>query len=254
MKILDESTLSTLKTEIENNIELYQQAQPFMVERLEIDHYENLSTKLNLSANTPAIHDIANTKILHQHFKDIPIELASEESFWAYLAHVEFWEYMQVRWPLKSENDSTTISSRYFLGENHPLFRQGISRLWWYGHLTYEPTLEDPYHYTNIALKDQDRARMLIETGNVSRNRKALLATLNILHKLDSWEDEGIIKRIPDQRNNLIRPLMRFINAIGGVMIWDLLTIEEAEEKIMSYVNQLIEDDIIVFKNSQVLA
>ncbi|QUW20484.1 hypothetical protein JSQ81_11490 [Sporosarcina sp. Marseille-Q4063] len=253
MKLLEEATLQQLKAELENNITLYQHEQPFMVKRLSIIEYENLSSKLNLTPDSPSKYDAENIQIFHEKFRDIPIELASEESFWSYFSHVEFWEYMQIRWPLKNDTDTSSIRNRYFFGKDRPLFRHGIARLWWYGHLTYNPVLDDPYHYTKVAFKDQDRARLLIETVNISRNRVALFATLDVLLTLDNWTVEGKIEIIMGERENVIRPLMQFINSVGGVMIWDLLSPEEAEEKIMSFIHQLIQDNIIVFKKSQVL-
>lgn len=253
MKLVDDNTLQSLKVNLDSNINKYRLADPFLIQELDSNDYKSSSEKLNLRTDSPSNYDAENCQKFHSLFKDIPIELASEESFWSYLAHVEFWEYMQIRWPLRNEKDRSTIQNRYFFGKERPLFRHGIARLWWYGHLTFDSTLEDPYHYTKVVFKDQDRARMLIETVNISRNRVALFATLNILHKLDSWKTRGIIEPIKGERDNLVRPLMQFINAVGGVMIWDLLTQEEAEEKIMSFVKQLISDSIIIFKESQVL-
>lgn len=253
MKLLDESTLQQLKVELESNTTLYKKEQPFMINRLGLTDYEDSSSKLNLTPDSPSNYDAQNIRIFHEKFKNIPIELASEESFWAYLSHVDFWEYMQVRWPLKSDTDTSSIRNRYFFGKNRPLFRQGVARLWWYGHLTYDSTLDDPYHYTNVAFKDQDRARLLIETVNISRNRVALFATLDVLHTLDNWTSEEKIETIKGERENLIRPLMQFINSVGGVMIWDMLTLDEAKVKIMSFVKQLIQDDVITFKKTQVL-
>lgn len=253
MRLLEEATLQQLKAELEYNIPLYQQEQPFMIKRLGIINHENISCKLNLTPDSPSTFDAYNVQIVHTRFKDIPLELAAEESFWAYLSHVEFWDYMQVRWPLNNDTDTSSIRNRYFFGKERPLFRHGVARLWWYGYLTYEPTMDDPYHYTKVAFKDQDRARMLIETVNISRNRVALFATLDVLHMLDNWTFEEKIEIIKGERENVIRPLMQFVNSVGGVMIWDLLTPEEAKAKIMSFINQLIQDSIIKLKKSHVL-
>ena len=253
MKLLEEATLQQLKAELENNITLYQQEQPFMFKHLGIINPEKVSVKLNLTPDSPSKYDAQNVQTFYEKFKDIPLELASEESFWVYFSHVEFWSYMQVRWPLKNDTDTSSIRNRYFFGKDRPLFRQGLARLWWYGYLTYDSILDDPYHYTKVAFKDQDRARMLIETVNISRNRVALFATLDVLHTLDNWTIEGKIETIEGERENVIRPLMQFINSVGGVMIWDSLTPEEAKAMVMTFINQLIQDSIIKSKKSYML-
>ena len=111
--------------------------------------------------------------------------------------------------------------------------------------MTYDKTLDDPYYYTKIAFKDQDRARLLIETVNISRNRIALFAMLDVLHELDTEISNGTLLPIKDQRNTLLRPLIRFINEVGGVMIWDLLSSEDAKNKIRSFIEQLKEEDVV---------
>jgi len=252
MNVIEQNTLSQLKNQITNNLPLYMKKSPFLLEELQIKNISSTPVALNISTGLPS-DDAENVQLFFDKYKDIPIELANEESYWVHLAHIEFWEYMQLRWALKSPEDEATVRNRYFFGKERPLFRHGIARLWWYGYMTHDKTLDDPYHYTKIAFKDQDRARLLIETVNISRNRVALFATLDILHELDMEITQGKCSPVKDQRNNLLRPLIRFINEVGGVMIWDLLSEEEAKDKISGFINQLKEDKIIeVNKNSSV--
>ncbi|WP_369010273.1 DUF6339 family protein [Oceanobacillus alkalisoli] len=89
---------------------------------------------------------------------------------------------------------------------------------------------------------------MLLETVNLSRNRVALFATLEVLKLIDDWKANDEIYQIRDERNVVLRPLMRYVNTIGGVMIWDLLSTEEAREKIMLFIDQLRDEEIIRFK------
>ena len=72
MKLLEETTLQQLKAELENNIILYQHEQPFMVKRLSIIEYENLSSKLNLTLDSPSKYDAENIQTFHEKYKEIP--------------------------------------------------------------------------------------------------------------------------------------------------------------------------------------
>lgn len=244
MNVIEQNTLSQLKNQITNNLPLYMKKSPFLLEELQIKNTLPMPVALNLSTGLPS-DDAENVQLFFDKYKDIPIELASEESYWVHLAHIEFWEYMQLRWTLKSPEDEATVRNRYFFGKERPLFRHGIARLWWYGYMTYDKTLDDPYYYTKIAFKDQDRARLLIETVNISRNRIALFAMLDVLQELDTEISNGTLLPIKDQRNTLLRPLIRFINEVGGVMIWDLLSAEDAKNKIRSFIEQLKEENVV---------
>jgi len=244
MNIIEPQTLEQLKKEIIEKLPFYQNATPFLPKVLNLDAFDTMPLRLNLTTGSPS-DDAENVQLFYDKYKNISIELASEEAYWAHLSHIEFWEYMQTRWSLKTPDDEATVRNRYFFGKERPLFRHGIARLWWYGYLTYDPKLDDPYHYTKVAFKDQDRARLLIETVNISRNRVALFATLDVLHELDTEIAEGKLLPVKDQRNTLLRPLIRFINEVGGVMIWDLLSTEDAKNKIRSFINQLKEEKVI---------
>lgn len=248
MRYLDEGTLQTVKSHGLDNMHLYSENNEIWVkEYLEDDlNFNNYSLKMQVGPKSPSSYDCINAQILYEIYKDIPVELASEESFWAYLTHTEFWDYMLIRWPVNGKE--STLNRRYFFGKEKPYYRNGLSRLWWYAHTTYNHELDDPYYYTKIALKEQERAAILLETVNLSRNRVALFATLDILKMIDDWKDNDVIYPIKDERNVLLRPMMQYINAVGGVLIWDLLSPEEAKEKLMVFIEQLKESDTIKFK------
>lgn len=251
MKYFDESTLQQIKIYGRENIELYQDGTiPWVIDYLDLEKSsQHDSCHLMTGPDSPTKYDINNAQLLYEEYKDIPIELASEESFWSYLTHTKYWRYMIKRWPVT--NNENRITNQYFFGKNKPFYRNGLSRLWWYAHITYNPEMIDPYYYTKIALKDQERAALLLETVNLSRNRVALFATLDILSKIDEWKENNKISHIKNERNVLLRPLMQYVNSIGGVMIWDILSQEEAKEKMMIFIDQLIEGDIIVEKEKQ---
>lgn len=104
--------------------------------------------------------------------------------------------------------------------------------------LTYDQyNATDPYFYTRIMMKNQDLAGLILETTAVSRNFKALKATLEIIQRIDTLEENGEIEKIKGKRE-FTRDLMKQVNFIGAITIWDSLTHEEAVEKLWKYVNK----------------
>lgn len=187
--------------------------------------------------------DLKNAIRLYNHYKNIPITLASDEKFWAYLTHTSYWEYMINRWPLQSAQGDEVefIKTRYFFNTKAKTFyRNGLSRLWWISHITYDSSLDDHYYYTKALFSTQDLANVLIETVNLSRNRKALFSVLDNIIELENLEKSGHIKSITNKRA-LLRGVAAYVNLVGGVTIWDKLSKEEAYEKIKLYINKQVE-------------
>lgn len=255
MKYFDEKAIRDLKYQASTNPLLYTRSNDWVYDLLNLDIEEDKSKKLKTGPEMVSIYDLHNVKEIYGEYKDIPVELASEESFWSYLTHTSYWNYMIRRWPYKennSNNSSNIIFNRFFFGNDQPKYRNGISRLWWYGFMTYNQELEDPYYYTEIALRDQERASLLLESVNLSRNKVALMAALDVLDEIDKLKSNGLIEDIFNQRNTLLRPLIKYINEIGAITIWDIFTQKEAREKMNVFIAELKEDGIINFKKEMI--
>jgi len=91
---------------------------------------------------------------------------ASDKRLWTYLTHVSFWNYMIEEWKIDFTKDKgqiiNYIRDRYFLNTLNirSLNHNGISRLWWYTHLTIDESRQDKYELTKVMLR--------IGYGNVS--------------------------------------------------------------------------------------
>lgn len=161
------------------------------------------------------LHDSENAKIVYSDFRSINATQAMELRLWAYLCHLTYWDYMKLRWP--PENESV-IKRRYFFEGNNKdaLVRNGISRLWWFGYLTYDEARDDHFELTDILLKNQDIQTGLLERG-YGRNRQLLHATLDYIkaHYSDLEGGDGMSKNI--QR------LAKSINLKGAVTLLDVI-------------------------------
>lgn len=160
--------------------------------------------------------DLENCIRVYDALKFLPPSVAADPRLWAYLCHETFYEYMVKRWPI--EHGSDTVNDRYFTssGGARTRYRNGISRLWWIPHLTYDENLDDPYSLTRVILRRQDDMENFMGR-NLNLNRKVLHAMLHVL------ED----KSIEEYSRDVLRDLLEDINKIGGVSVLDALPEEK---------------------------
>ena len=184
MKIyfMKQKALDSLQAEVADNLNKYQSSSFWMDEHfinqnmpkyyfdtgIEVADYQLIS-------GGPET-DFQNAKIVFEAFKNKlnPVQ-ASDLRLWAYLAHVQHWEYMSHRWKIDipdEEDDEGSeerkksprekmidrVKTRYFFGDSRgkAFVRQGIARLYWSAYLTYDDTNDNPYEYTEFFLSKQD--------------------------------------------------------------------------------------------------
>lgn len=221
--------------------EEYLSDNPFPFERkippgesvIEVD--SNLALKLPTSSSEH--FDMENSITIYNEFKLLNETQASDTRLWTYLTHVNFWGYMRKRWPAeKFEEDSENLSddlsvknkqanfivSRYHLKtpNRRRLLRNGISRLWWYAHLTYDEKRADPFELTRVLLSHQDKAQNLLERS-LGSNNKILVAVLEY------------IKSNPGLTREDVRDKIKELNLVGGVKNLHLL----AQDEILEIIN-----------------
>lgn len=229
LKVFKQESLEQLKRDASKQIDLYQRTTPWLNEYFRGGAYYcetqiNLPDNLSLLTNEgePSDTDKENSKRIYEAFRGRinPVQ-AAEERLWTYLCHETFWDYMIWRWPPKKEG---TIISRYFFdGESsRALSRNGISRLWWFAHLTYDESRNDPYELTNILLYSQDIQHNLLER-NFGRNRTILHTVLDFLRVHPEIKGKEQYVKI-----------VKTLNRLGGVRLLDALGPERIKEYIES--------------------
>lgn len=249
---IDDLVLEDLKNKVSENKDLYMQDLVWCDAIFEIEMTElEKPTELKIVEGDRGQHDIENAILLYEALKDLPFSVATNENYWAFLTHTIYWDYMRNRWPIENaqQDEITYIHTRYmFSTKNKRFYRNGLSRLWFYAALTYdEGNIANPYHYTKIMLKNQDLAGLILETVTISRNFKALKAVLEVINKLDQLELSGEIEKIKGKRD-FIRDLMKQVNFIGAITVWDSLEHEESVEKLWKYVSKKFELEPLVNK------
>lgn len=171
-------------------------------------------------------YDLENTKIIYNALSGISPTQATDRRLWSYLTHVTFWDYMKKRWPMDIAEPNKKIryiKERYFL-ENlnlRSLTHNGISRLWWFGYLTYDSNRDNPWELTETLLKVQDLPTSLME--------RALGANKNIR--------VGVLEFFQENPEYLtsknIQEMMKRLNLAGGVSNLPYFTIDEIKVLMM---------------------
>lgn len=150
---------------------------------------------------------------------------ACNKYMWAYLSHDKCWEYTRNRWPVEK---GAAIETRYFCsGSRRSLTLNSISRLWWYGHLTYDETNAlDPFERTKLLLKHTDLCQNLIQ-HEYSMNKQICLG---ILDGYNEYLLNGGEYNVDQERS-----LIKYINRSGAVSSLDFFSRAEISNMTCKY-------------------
>jgi hypothetical protein len=183
------------------------------------EKYPSGSTEIFIDENLAldGESDLENSIKLYEALRKLNETQASDERLWVYLTHVTFWDYMRKRWPI-SENSAGRIKDRYFLRNKNieSLTRNGISRLWWYVHLTIDENRKNKYELTETLLQRADLSVGITERalGSNRNIRTSLLEFLKENPAIASNEDKT-------------REVYKRLNLFGGVCHLPFLEVKE---------------------------
>ncbi|WP_141504380.1 DUF6339 family protein [Paenibacillus luteus] len=243
LEYIESNYLDQLKLNVKTNIQHYLEEASWVSSYFEGQEWSR-PTKfrfheidLLLPQSATQHYDLENTKRLFTAFKELTISQAIDERLWAYLTHKVFWNYMSKRWSvdtyLEKEDPSSVIRERYFFMANkdRALTRNGISRLWWYGYISYDETRDDPFELTKMLLSKLDITQNVIERS-FSRNRIITKSILSFLVNIEKSD-------VQDPTRNEFRELMKYLNQLGGVTVLDSYSQEELEQLLVEELNNL---------------
>lgn len=179
--------------------------------------------------------DLVNTRLLFDSFRNLTPLQASNKYMWTYLCHAipEYRKYIQDRW--MQEERSNTIKSRFFVTTTSSLLNDNaLSRLWWYGYLTYNSQSSNPYALTEILLTNQTICTDVMDTFNrmnYDRMRGVLMAIKDFKNML--LANEGITE--------YFRECKKYLNHYAAVTTLEFLDSEEIRDIAFSYMMKLRE-------------
>jgi len=157
--------------------------------------------------------------------------LARDERLWTRLSHIEFIEYVRVRWPIPADNEKAVahVKKHFFAKGARGIERDNaISRLWWMTEICKKVeglTLDEAL---TAFLYQSDVRANIVERPTTSQNSSLLSAVVNKLHQ--SYEgDKSLYGR------EKFRSVMKNLNIEGGVRLLEVLdgkTLEAIIEKV----------------------
>lgn len=187
------------------------------IEKYSADEFDIDTTKLKYVANvyTPtdllermmtAQSDFEAAVILYEAYKDIPLVLAANESFWTYLCHAELFEYCKKRYPVEdAKNKTTHVLDHWFFGSGYN--RNTLAQLWWGVQETFdEKCIDNPYHLTEIFFRNY--SFRVIWFTKMLRTKQGLLGILDFLE-----ENQDIMEESFEHRGFFIA---KYFNRLGG--------------------------------------
>lgn len=180
--------------------------------------------------------DLENTKLLHDAFKNLTPLQATNKYMWTYLCHAvpEYSAYIRDRWMQEKKEDN--IKNRFFVTNDKRILLNynGLSRLWWYGHLTYDKESNNHYALTEVLLTNQTICKDVMDTlncTNYNRMRGVLLAIKDFNDELS--DNEGI--------TDYFRECKKYLNNYAAVTILESLESDEIRDIAYNYMMKLRE-------------
>lgn len=162
-----------------------------------------------LAENGDCKSDAETSKLIYQWLSRLTPVQASDERLWVLLTHREFAKYVHRRWGQKrfesAKNPEAVVLDRWFYrGQGlRTCVHNGLSRLWWFGYLTYDSKRADPFELTDVLLSLQDIQTAFLERSlgpcrmvlqcvleTVKKHQKALQETTDASDAIQEWAKE----------------------------------------------------------------
>lgn len=183
-------------------------------------------------------NDYKAAVLLFEAYKDLTPVLASSENFWAYLCHVDLFEYCKKRWPFDNiGNLKSYILDHWFFGKGYN--RNALASLWWCVKISYdENNTLNPYHLTEIFFKNYSFRTTWLTV--MLRIKDGLLGILEFLK-----ENPNVMNEYFENRGLYIA---KYFNTLGGSKQLSYLPREFFKEEL----NKILPDILTVKKREDV--
>lgn len=240
-KTFKESYMKTLRDAVKSEIAIpLYAADTFNVDESQVKRLAKVYAPEGLAEKLDEVweSDYLSAIAIYEAYKDISPLLASNETFWAYLTHVDLFAYAQKRWPRVKEKDCSSdyILDHWFLGANG-LLRNAIASMWWSVYNTVDETRENKYELTEIFFKNYTLRIVAFGSSQLIRHKEAMIGVLSFLKDNPEITDNAF-----EYRGQFIT---KYFNRLGAVKQLAYLrrdffytTCERLKDKIMSVVKR----------------
>ena len=116
------------------------------------------------------------------------------------------------------------------LGGKRGYMYHGLARPWWFAHLTYDNTHEDPYHLTRFTYEYPHIMEKMIyrNFSNSSKIRKIVIASI-----------KSFIEKGGKYSTSKIDKLYRYVGVLGSNKLLDLYDQKNLSEILVNYLETL---------------
>ncbi|MFZ2538739.1 MAG: DUF6339 family protein [Oscillospiraceae bacterium] len=194
---------------------------PFIETKYTVDDFS-----LDMSQDKPELTEFENVQRIYNRLSFLSASQASDERLWAGLCIKYFWKYTQYRWKIVEKCTLGSVKDHFFFGQSarRSLTRNAIARLWWIGHLTYDPSRNDPYEFTRFVCESSDNIMHILER-NPSNN--PMITRAFVLAILTARKEGYAIN------TDAVGELSKYLNLLGGTYILDCLPEAKIYDKIL---------------------
>ncbi|WP_025724360.1 DUF6339 family protein [Acholeplasma granularum] len=173
--------------------------------------------------------DLNNSIEIYSKYQYLTESQASDELFWASLAlYEDNLNYIFYRW----DKTVKTIKYRitYHASGKRGYMYHGLARPWWFAHLTYDSTHEDPYHLTRFTYEYPHIMEKMIyrNFSNSSKIRKVVIASI-----------KSFIEKGGKYSTSKIDKLYRYVGVLGSNKLLDLYDEKNLSEILVNYLESL---------------
>ncbi len=191
--------------------------------------------------------DFNNCKILYDNLRNISESQGCDERLWAGLCNGTFYSVVRERYDYdnmelkKKDTDASAVISRFFFsgGTSAGLYRNCLSKCWWVGRTTYDKkNTENHYERLDIIGPNDLTTKVsdIFYSNNFSSNPIILTG---ICDALKYFKDKN---QILNEKAH-VRASMKYLNAVGGAVLLDVMTSEDISKLLIDYIESLLNGD-----------
>lgn len=237
LEFLSREATDKLALDVPSNLDAYRsgETQPLIrASDCRVSRIEAVAAPDLMDANGEHKPDAEASQLIFQWLSHLTPVQASDERLWILLTHRVFAKYVYARWGGSLEGstrpEDRVLDRWFFRGAGVATFvRNGISRLWWFGYLTYDKKRGNPFELTDILLSLQDIQVAFLERS-LGRCRPLLSAVLETVKK-----HQTTLRQTP-KSGDVIQEWAKEIRLYGGAYLLDAVP----PERLSFVLNQML--------------
>lgn len=154
----------------------------FEYDESQVQYLANVHQPESLADRMDEKDDLKSAIVLYEAYKDLTPLAASKSDFWAYLSHVDLFNYMQNRFPSvkTGEADEKFIREHWFRSSNGAI-RSSLAGLWWSVYCSVDDNREDKYELTRMLFQNDNIRTHYFGPSTIFRHREAVIGILEFL-------------------------------------------------------------------------